>query len=84
MPAKYQGLMNEMHRVHTLFCLNYVSGSYSAGNVYKCLNWFSSLYYCGHVEMFAVILIGALFFPKKSKKAVGAPAGDKDAAKKTK
>ena len=74
--------MNEVHRIHTLFCLNYVSGSYSAGNVYKCLNWFSSLYYCGHVEMFTVIFIGAAFFPKKPKKKqleqkaeAAAPAG---------
>ncbi|QDZ25589.1 lysophospholipid acyltransferase [Chloropicon primus] len=69
-PKKYKRLSDEVHRLHTLFNLNYVAGSYAAGNVYRCLGWFASLYYMGHIEMIAVIVIGTVFFPRKEKKAV--------------
>lgn len=68
LPEKYKRACNELHRFHTLFNLNYVAGSYAAGNVYKCLGWFSSLYYMGHIEMFTIIIIGTIFFPNKKKK----------------
>ena len=77
-PEKYRKISNEIHRIHTLFNLNYVAGSYAAGNVTKCFGWFSSLYYIGHIEMLGIIAIGTVFFPKKKK------AKEEVEAKKTK
>ena len=77
-PEKYRKISNEIHRIHTLFNLNYVAGSYAAGNVTKCFGWFSSLYYIGHIEMLSIIAIGTVFFPKKKK------AKEEVEAKKTK
>ena len=68
LPKKYNRLGNEVHRIHTLYNLNYVSGSYAAGNIYRCLGWFSSQYYFGHIEMLGIIAVVTLFFPKKKAK----------------
>jgi lysophospholipid acyltransferase len=67
LPKKYNRVANEVHRIHTLYNLNYVSGSYAAGNIYRCLGWFSSQYYFGHIEMLGVIVVVTLFFPSKKK-----------------
>ena len=82
LPKKYLAVSNEVHRVHTLFNLNYVAGSYAAGNVYKCLGWFASLYYLGHIEMLTIILVGTIFFPRKHPKRKAAAPASQDEKKK--
>ena len=70
----------------TVFNLNYVSGSYAAGDAAACMVWFKNMYYIGHIEMITLILLGMTVFPKRKmgKPRAAPPAGEADQAKKAK
>ncbi len=77
---------NQLHRILTVFNLNYVSGSYAAGDAAACMVWFKNMYYIGHIEMITLILLGMTVFPKRKmgKPRAAPPAGEADQAKKAK